>query len=112
MCGVRQGVPAADQPGQDVRTQLRRTRTVHVGRVPAPPRCERCGGSSIGLRMCQSCRNAVGTLQARLRTLGVLGNKHIPVEYLRAAETQRRALLAGLLDTDGTVTHGGPCSSR
>ncbi|GAB7067334.1 replicative DNA helicase [Mycobacterium hodleri] len=74
--------------------------------VPAP-RCERCGGSSIGLRMCQSCRNAVGTLQARLRTLGVLGNKHIPVEYLRAAETQRRALLAGLLDTDGTVTHGG-----
>src|ERR1700743_993203 len=25
----------------------------------------------------------VGTLQARLRTLGVLGNKHIPTEYLR-----------------------------
>src|SRR5690606_4735519 len=52
-------------------------------------------------------RNAVGTLQARLRTLGVLGNKHIPMHYLRASETQRRALLAGLLDTDGTVTHGG-----
>src|SRR5690606_26166545 len=45
--------------------------------------------------------------QARLRTLGVLGNKHIPMHYLRASETQRRALLAGLLDTDGTVTHGG-----
>ncbi|WP_144208474.1 replicative DNA helicase [Mycobacterium tilburgii] len=49
----------------------------------------------------------VGTLQVRLRTLGVLGNKHIPIEYLRASETQRRALLAGLLDTDGTVTVGG-----
>ena len=49
----------------------------------------------------------VGTLQARLRTVGVLGNKHIPTEYLRAAEHQRRALLAGLLDTDGTVTAGG-----
>ena len=48
-----------------------------------------------------------GTLQARLRTLGVLGNKHIPLNYLRASEEQRRALLAGLLDTDGTVTAGG-----
>jgi replicative DNA helicase len=44
---------------------------------------------------------------ARLRTLGVLGDKHIPTEYLRGSETQRRALLAGLLDTDGTVTVGG-----
>ncbi|CAM2846216.1 replicative DNA helicase [Prescottella defluvii] len=74
--------------------------------VPAPT-CSRCGGKSIGLRMCQSCRNEVGTVQARLRTLGVLGDKHIPVQYLRASETQRRAVLAGLLDTDGTVTNGG-----
>ncbi|ORI12674.1 replicative DNA helicase [Rhodococcus sp. 1168] len=42
-----------------------------------------------------------------LRTIGVLGDKHIPSEYLRASESQRRALLAGLLDTDGTVTAGG-----
>jgi replicative DNA helicase len=42
-----------------------------------------------------------------LRTLGVLGNKHIPREYLRASEEQRRTLLAGLLDTDGTVTSAG-----
>ena len=48
-----------------------------------------------------------GTLQARLRTLGVLGNKDIPLKYLRASEEQRRALLAGLLDADGTVTAGG-----
>jgi replicative DNA helicase len=74
--------------------------------VPAPT-CARCGGPSCGLRLCQECRIAVGTLQARLRTIGVLGNKHIPTEYLRASEPQRRALLAGLLDTDGTVNASG-----
>lgn len=74
--------------------------------VPAPS-CSRCGGPSCGLVLCQECRNAVGTLQARLRTIGVLRNKHIPMQYLRASEAQRRALLAGLLDTDGTVTNGG-----
>lgn len=48
-----------------------------------------------------------GTVQALLRTMGVLDNKHIPAEYLRGSESQRRAILAGLLDTDGTVTPGG-----
>lgn len=47
------------------------------------------------------------TLQARLRTVGVFGNKHIPMEYRRGSESQRRALLAGLLDTDGTVAADG-----
>lgn len=76
--------------------------------APVPsPTCVRCAGPSAGLRLCQNCHATVGTLQARLRTLGVLGNKHIPTEYLRGSETQRRALLAGLLDTDGTVTAGG-----
>jgi replicative DNA helicase len=46
-------------------------------------------------------------VKALLRKVGVLDNKHIPVNYLRASEAQRRALLAGLLDTDGTVTAGG-----
>ncbi|PND58709.1 replicative DNA helicase [Mycobacterium sp. ENV421] len=74
--------------------------------MPAPT-CSRCGGPSCGLLLCQPCRNAVGTLQAQLRTIGVLNNKHIPADYLRASESQRRAVLAGLLDTDGTVTNGG-----
>ncbi len=52
-------------------------------------------------------QNTVGSVRARLRTIGVLGDKHIPSEYLRSSESQRRALLAGLLDTDGTVTGGG-----
>jgi Rad3-related DNA helicase len=46
-------------------------------------------------------------LRAHLRKLGVLNNKHIPSSYLRASEQQRRALLAGLLDTDGTVNNRG-----
>jgi replicative DNA helicase len=43
----------------------------------------------------------------KLKDVGVFGNKHIPVRYLRASEPQRRALLAGLLDTDGTVGRAG-----
>ena len=74
--------------------------------VPAPT-CPNCGMPSTGLNLCQTCRTAIGTLQGRLRSLGVLGDKHIPAAYLRASEAQRRALLAGLLDTDGTVTAGG-----
>jgi replicative DNA helicase len=54
-----------------------------------------------------SFRDHHGTVQAILRTIGVLGDKHIPTQYRRASESQRRALLAGLLDTDGTVTSTG-----
>jgi hypothetical protein len=39
--------------------------------------------------------------------LGVLGDKHIPEPYLRSSITQRRALLAGLLDTDGYCSSNG-----
>jgi len=76
--------------------------------APVPrPTCPSCGAPSAGLSLCQRCRITIGTLQARLRTIGVLRNEHIPAEYLRGSEEQRRALLAGLLDTDGTVTAGG-----
>ena len=44
--------------------------------------------------------------------LGVLNNKHIPTTYLRASEAQRRLLLAGLLDTDGTVSGSGAVQLR
>ena len=46
-------------------------------------------------------------MTGRLRALGLLLNKHIPAIYLRASEQQRRALLAGLLDTDGSVSRHG-----
>ena len=46
-------------------------------------------------------------LLARLRDLGVLGNKHIPRVYLRGSYGQRLALLQGLMDSDGTVSKSG-----
>jgi replicative DNA helicase len=78
-----------------------------AGGIGRQATCADCGGPSSGLIQCQACRDDHGTVTGRLRTLGVLGNKHIPTVYLRASVTQRRALLAGLLDTDGTVTVGG-----
>ncbi len=75
---------------------------------PVPPAtCLDCGCAITGFGRCPSCHDAYGTLTGRLRTIGVLGNKHIPTSYLRASETQRRDLLAGLLDTDGTVHSSG-----
>ena len=47
------------------------------------------------------------SLNTRLREMGVLENKHIPISYLRASVAQRRALLAGILDSDGTVSDRG-----
>jgi replicative DNA helicase len=48
-----------------------------------------------------------GPAEAVLASMGVLANKHIPAEYLRASQEQRRALLAGLLDTAGQVSKNG-----
>jgi hypothetical protein len=39
-----------------------------------------------------------------LNDLGVLGNKHVPEEYLRGSFKQRLSLLQGFMDTDGTIT--------
>ncbi len=70
-----------------------------------------CGGKvttlavrPIAPKMYRPQRDSVTAI---LRRLGVLGNKHIPTSYLRASEGQRRQLLAGLLDTDGSVANGG-----
>ena len=63
----------------------------------------------------KTCReyNIIG-LARQLRPLGLLKrsreegpSKRIPRGYLRSSEGQRRALLAGLLDTDGTVAPQG-----
>ena len=50
---------------------------------------------------CQS-KTILG-LATRLRALGVLGNKHVPQQYLRASHEQRLRLLSGLIDSDGCV---------
>ncbi|PJJ60871.1 replicative DNA helicase [Hymenobacter chitinivorans DSM 11115] len=41
------------------------------------------------------------SLQDELRQLGVLGNKHIPQQYLSNSTENRLRLLAGLIDSDG-----------
>jgi replicative DNA helicase len=87
------------------RSRSRKWRSI-LGASPTP-RCPDCGRPSSGFRRCRACQGHHGTVQAILRSLGVLGNKHIPTQYLRASAEQRRALLAGLLDSDGTVTPAG-----
>jgi len=49
------------------------------------------------------------SLSSTLRNLGLLGNKHVPAEYLTADIQQRTALLQGLMDTDGYVDEIGRC---
>jgi deoxycytidine triphosphate deaminase len=49
------------------------------------------------------------SLHSTLRSLGLLGNKHVPRDYLEASVEQRRALLQGLMDTDGYVDKWGRC---
>lgn len=41
----------------------------------------------------------------KLRHYGLIGNKHIPDAYKFASVESRRALIAGLLDTDGHLVH-------
>ncbi|WP_419996520.1 replicative DNA helicase [Streptomyces boninensis] len=72
--------------------------------------CVDCGQecfSPFSQPRCDSCSRRYGSLLVALRELGVLGRKHVPVTYLRGSVEQRRELLAGLLDTDGTVTNTG-----
>ena len=75
------------------------------------PSCASCGapatGAGSGPGLCSRCWRSSGSVTARLRDLGLIDNKHIPMQYLRASERQRRDLLAGLLDTDGWVHRDG-----
>jgi phage terminase large subunit-like protein len=55
----------------------------------------------------QKSRN--NSMQSKLRKMGLLRNKHIPNEYLRASIRQRYELLQGLMDSDGYVSKNGQC---
>lgn len=57
----------------------------------------------------RSHASRIQSVQSRLRAMGVLGNKHIPQMYLRSSVSQRRDLLAGIVDSDGHVTPKGQC---
>lgn len=60
-------------------------------------------GKVQGERTSRCRAHTVLGLTQQLRATGVLGDKHIPHEYLVADEAQRRSLLAGLMDGDGTA---------
>ena len=48
-----------------------------------------------------------GTLLSELKHYDLIKNKHIPHEYKTGSEKQRRELLAGLIDSDGSVDKSG-----
>jgi deoxycytidine triphosphate deaminase len=49
------------------------------------------------------------SLSSRLRELGLLGNTHIPRDYLQSSVEQRQALLEGIMDRDGYVNVDSRC---
>ncbi|MEV4845782.1 replicative DNA helicase [Micromonospora matsumotoense] len=72
-------------------------------RLPVPP-------YSLGVRLGDGGADPsrlTGALRATLREIGVSPDRHIPRDYLRGSEAQRRALLAGLFDAAGTVSPTG-----
>ncbi|MGB8381326.1 MAG: ATP-binding protein, partial [Dermatophilaceae bacterium] len=88
-----------------------RARAAAADRAPTAPTgaCPDCGTplpSNSTSPRCRRCLQA-SWLPGRLRALGLLSDKHVPGIYLRSCVDQRRALLAGLLDTGGTVSPTG-----
>ncbi|CAM3195321.1 dCTP deaminase [Stackebrandtia soli] len=77
------------------------------------PRSFRVGGQGHGhatrVRDPQGRYSADASLSSALRALGLLGDKHVPQEYLIADRSQRLALLQGLMDSDGHIDEFGRC---
>lgn len=67
----------------------------------------RCPGYTIARTFGKDA--PLDSVQAKLRSLNVLGNKHIPQTYLCSNRENRLALLAGLIDSDGHLNakYGG-----
>jgi deoxycytidine triphosphate deaminase len=98
-------VTSADQPILDelalagYRVQAQRTRRLLY----------RIGGTGHSRSAATGRYEGNDSLSSKLRRLSLLGNKHIPEEYMRASVEQREALLQGLMDTDGFVDRYGRC---
>lgn len=108
-CEICGGEFAARHP--HVRNCGRTCGPKNKGMHPERLSCPDCDQPYSGeAQRCADCHRDHGSFTALLRKAGVLGDKHVPMAYLRASEAQRRELLAGLLDTDGTVVRGvGSC---
>lgn len=86
---------------QDVEIMQRVGKHYPVRRLATPMQWSTGGGANRKTR----------SLQATLRREGLLQNKHIPADYLRASYTQRLALMQGLMDTDGSIATNGVAPS-
>jgi hypothetical protein len=113
--GVRCSTPGKDKRSTAMTFQVRRgedgcIRGHGVARM-TPKGCAECAYLSRRLKMRGELLppGQHPSIQERLRFMGLLGNKHVPAEYLRASEAQRRELLQGLMDTDGWITEKGIC---
>jgi replicative DNA helicase len=69
----------------------------------------RAGITAAGAGRSEGYAGPLRTITSELQSTGLLrgARKHIPDRYLRASTEQRRALLQGLLDTDGHVERSG-----
>lgn len=67
------------------------------------PGCRKCNSGSHEGRK----EPKLLTLRERLRSVGALGSKHIPHDYLTASYEQRMELLRGLVDSDGNINKKG-----
>lgn len=86
--------------------------TCHADDVPHVTKRMRAAGYEIGAVFADgktgfARRVSILGLRSGLRDLGVLDDKHIPEEYLYASVEQRRALIQGLMDSDGYVGKRG-----
>lgn len=81
----------------------RSSRVAMVDEAVSNGTSQRAAERQFGIGRRKGANDFLGSLQSDLRGIGVLGNKHIPSEYMHGSVAQRLALLQGLMDTDGTI---------
>lgn len=68
---------------------------------------ERSGAKCLSIVKLKKPGNGrIESVYQKLRHEQLIGNKHIPANYLRSSEAQRRALLQGMVDSDGHCVDG------
>lgn len=103
---VSMSAPEPDQCGMGHGSE-RMIRRTYVGRrdTIACAECSRLHSAATHAGVAWGVKRNPDRWNVSLRTVlsdaGFLGNKHVPVEYLRGSRDQRLALLQGLMDTDG-----------
>jgi deoxycytidine triphosphate deaminase len=80
-----------------------------VARQRTRPLVYRIGGTGHSRDVATGRYVRNDSLSSALKNLGLIGSKRIPDEYLLGSVAQRRALLEGLMDTDGYADRFGRC---